>query len=114
FGSFDGGLAHLKDGNWTTYDTKSGLPSNRIRGLYETNDAHGGALWIATDAGIARMQDGKFASFGEAAGLPSLDTEAFCETTVFGGGRSLVVGTSNGIARRVGDRFVPVPVPKAL
>ena len=38
FGSFDGGLAHLRDGAWQVYDTKSGLPSDRIRGLLETAD----------------------------------------------------------------------------
>jgi diguanylate cyclase (GGDEF)-like protein len=114
FGSFDGGLAHLKDGVWKVYDTSSGLPSNRIRGLLETTDAKGTVLWIATDQGVARMQDGRIKVFGEASGLPSLDTEALCETTESHSGHSLLVGTSNGLARLVGDRFVPVPVPKAL
>jgi diguanylate cyclase (GGDEF)-like protein len=114
FGSFDGGLAYLRNGAWKVFDTTSGLPSNRIRGLLETVDAKGTVLWIATDLGIARMQDGRIKVFGEASGLPSLDTEALCETMDANGQRSLLVGTANGLARLVGDRFVPVPVPKAL
>jgi len=101
-------------GLWKTWTTASGLPSNRIRGLYESSGARDDGLWIATDAGLARLRNGAITTFGEAAGLPNLDTEAFCETDVFGGEKTLVVGTSNGIARRDGERFVAIPIPKAL
>ena len=114
FGSFDGGVAYLKDGAWKVFDKASGLPSNRIRGLLETAGAHGTVLWIATDAGVARMQHGQIKVFGEGSGLPSLDTEGLYETTQAHGQHSLLVGTANGLARLVGDRFVPVAVPKAL
>ena len=60
------------------------------------------------------MRSGQIKIYGEASGLPSLDTEALCETTDRNGKRSLLVGTANGLASLVGDRFVPVPVPKAL
>ena len=113
-GSFDGGLAHLRDGKWTVFDTRSGLPSNRVRGLLETSDAQGTVLWIATDLGVARLQQGRIKVFGAASGLPSLDTEALYETTDEKGQRSLLVGTAAGLARLVGDRFVSVPVPKAM
>ncbi len=113
-GSFDGGLAHFKDGAWRVYDSRDGLPSRRIRGLLEGKDASGSVLWIATDKGIARLQDGKMRTFGLDSGLPSLDTEALFEATDADGKHSLLVGTSNGMARLVGDRFEIVPVPKAL
>lgn len=113
-GSFDGGLAHLKDDAWNVIDRHDGLPSNRVRGLLETKDAHGMVLWIATDKGVARLQGGKIKVFDLSSGLPSLDTEALLEATDANGQRSLLVGTSNGMARLVGDRFVVVPVPKAL
>jgi diguanylate cyclase (GGDEF)-like protein len=113
-GSYDGGLAHLRDGVWNIIDTKNGLPSNRIRGLLETADAHGSVLWIATDLGVARLQSGRIKVFGTASGLPDLDTEALCETTDANGEHSLLVGTAKGMARLVGDRFVSVPVPKSL
>src|SRR5258706_11057473 len=114
-GSFDGGLAHLRDGQWTLTGTAEGLPSNRIRGLLETTDASGeSVLWIATDRGVARRARGRVDVFGEGSGLPSLDTEGLCETTLVGGERALVVGTVNGMARFTGDRFVPVPVPRQI
>ena len=111
-GSFDGGLAYLQDDRWTTYDLDDGLPSNRIRGLMETPD--GKTLWIATDHGVARLQDGKIRSYAEGSGLPSLDTEALCLVLEADGVRRLNVGTSNGMAHLVGERFEPVPVPAAL
>ena len=114
-GSFDGGLAHLRDGQWTLTGTAEGLPSNRIRGLLETTDASGETvLWIATDRGVARRARGRMDVFGEGSGLPSLDTEGLCETTLVSGERALVVGTVNGMARFTGDRFVPVPVPRQI
>lgn len=113
-GSFDGGLAHLRDGQWRIFDMKDGLPSNRIRGLLETTDAQGSVLWIATDHGVARLRNGRITAFAESSGLPSLDTEALCETTDAQGVRRLLVGTANGLARLVGDRFEVVPVPRAL
>ncbi|HEY5906427.1 MAG TPA: hypothetical protein VIZ31_00210, partial [Vicinamibacteria bacterium] len=114
-GSFDGGLAHLRDGRWTVTDTSSGLPSNRIRGLLETSDPSGKTtLWIATERGVARLQEGRLSVFGKGSGLPSLDTEALGETTDENGERTLLVGTAYGLARFVGDHFVPVPVPSKI
>jgi diguanylate cyclase (GGDEF)-like protein len=113
-GSFDGGLAHLRDGAWQTWTTDEGLPSNRIRGLLEVNGASGAILWVATDAGVAKLEGDRFTTYGLGAGLPSLDTEALFEATGDDGVRSLHVGTSRGLARLVGDRFELVPVPKEL
>ncbi|HEY6548586.1 MAG TPA: diguanylate cyclase, partial [Vicinamibacteria bacterium] len=114
-GSFDGGLAHLRDGRWTITDTSSGLPSNRIRGLLETSDPSGKTtLWIATERGVARLQEGRLSVFGEGSGLPSLDTEGLGETTDENGERTLLVGTAYGLARFVHDRFVPVAVPRQI
>jgi diguanylate cyclase (GGDEF)-like protein len=113
-GSFDGGLAHLRDGAWTVFGAADGLPSNRIRGLLETTEGDATVLWIATDRGVARLRGGRIDAFGLAAGLPNLDTEALYETTAADGTRTLLVGTSKGLARRVGEGFEPVPVPAQL
>jgi diguanylate cyclase (GGDEF)-like protein len=113
-GSFDGGLAHLKDGAWRIYDTTAGLPSNRIRGLLETTGADGTVLWIATDRGVARLEHGRITAFGEASGLPSLDTEGLAETVAVNGEHALLVGTTHGLARFAGERFEAVPVPRQL
>jgi diguanylate cyclase (GGDEF)-like protein len=111
-GSFDGGLSYLQDGRWQVYGAREGLPSNRVRGLLETDD--GKTLWIATDRGVTRLQDGRMRSWSEGSGLPSLDTEALCFVLEADGVRRLNVGTANGMAHLVGDRFEPVAVPKAL
>ena len=115
-GSFDGGLARLRDGEWSSIvDTSSGLPSNRVRGLLETtNDAGRTVLWVATDNGVARLEDGRVTAYAAGSGLPSLDTEALCETSAANGERTLYVGTANGMARFAGDRFVAVPVPRQI
>ncbi len=114
-GSFDGGVAHLRDGTWTITDTTDGLPSNRVRGVLEVETQGGGtALWIATENGVARLENGRLTVFGQASGLPSLDTEALCETTDEHGVRTLLVGTAFGLARFDGKRFVPVPVPSQI
>jgi diguanylate cyclase (GGDEF)-like protein len=113
-GTFDGGLAYLHDNEWKIIDKKSGLPSNRIRGLLETTNAQGKTvLWIATDQGVARMENGKISTFGASSGLPSLDTEGLCEA-VANGFHTLLVGTANGLARFENGRFVSVPVPKQI
>ena len=113
-GSFDGGVAHLRDGVWKIIDMNSGLPSNRIRGMLETSDSHGTVLWVATDAGVARVQDGRIESFGENEGLPSLDTEGLYETTGENGEHTMLVGTAQGLARFTGRRFEAMPVPREL
>jgi diguanylate cyclase (GGDEF)-like protein len=113
-GSFDGGLALLRDGAWTITDKDSGLRSNRIRGLLETTGAGGAVLWIATDRGVARLQDGRVSTYGKEAGLPDEDTEALGEVTGANGERTLLVGTSQGLARLEGGRFVRVPVPQQI
>jgi diguanylate cyclase (GGDEF)-like protein len=112
-GTFDGGLAYLRDGKWKAWSTKDGLPSNLIRGLLETIDVNGDSvLWIATDNGLAELKDGKIVrTFSAKDGLPSLDTEALYQSRIE---RGLIVGTSNGLARLVGDRFEPVAVPQQL
>ncbi len=110
FGTFDGGLAHLRDGIWTITSASKGLPSNRVRGLLETADG----LWIATEGGVARLRDGRLTVYGAGSGLPSLDTEGLCETTLLDGTRQLVVGTTQGLARFDGSRFVPVDGPAPL
>src|SRR5581483_2446474 len=37
FGTYGGGLVRLKNGQWTTFDTKSGLPNNTVWRLLESS-----------------------------------------------------------------------------
>jgi PAS domain S-box-containing protein len=56
-GTFGGGLTRFQHGRFTTFDTKDGLPSNRIRSLAADRD---GSLWIGTDNGLAHRQGDRF------------------------------------------------------
>jgi ligand-binding sensor domain-containing protein/signal transduction histidine kinase len=53
----DGGVTRYRDGAFTTYTTKDGLPGNWTFGLRQTDD---GELLIRTSQGLARWRDGQF------------------------------------------------------
>jgi len=50
FGSFDGGVSRLEQGQWTIYNVASGLPSDEVRAL--ALDKHN-RVWAATSGGVA-------------------------------------------------------------
>ena len=70
-----------------------------------------GSVWCGTDgAGIFRWQAERMSQFGTEQGLTSPHVAALLEDRH----TNLWAGTSDGLFRRVGDRFVPVPGPTAL
>jgi ligand-binding sensor domain-containing protein len=66
-GTHGRGLMRYKDGHFTTYTTKDGLPSDYI--LVLENDNQGG-IWVGTDKGLSRFKDGSFTTFTIDHGLP--------------------------------------------
>jgi PAS domain S-box-containing protein len=56
-GTYGGGLTRIHRGRFTNFDTRNGLPSNRIRSLAADRD---GSLWIGTENGLAHRQDDRF------------------------------------------------------
>ncbi len=83
-GTFDGGLARLKNGHVTRYTTANGLFND---GVFQILDDDLGNLWMSCDLGIYRvnkrelidMAEGKLTSissiaFGKADGLRTLDS----------------------------------------
>jgi ligand-binding sensor domain-containing protein len=55
------GLNRLKDGKFTGYTEKDGLPHPTIEALgIDEQDA----LWIGTRRGVSRFKDGRFTSYG--------------------------------------------------
>jgi signal transduction histidine kinase/ligand-binding sensor domain-containing protein len=60
------GLAHFKDGRYTLFTEKDGLPDDTVHSVHQ--DAEG-TLWIATVGGLCRFRDGRFASFAGRGGL---------------------------------------------
>jgi signal transduction histidine kinase/ligand-binding sensor domain-containing protein/DNA-binding NarL/FixJ family response regulator len=98
FGTQGSGLAHLERDQWTTYDTSSGLPSNTIISLLETD--HGDAaraLWVGTwGGGVARLVDGQWTTFDTTSGLPNDAVASLLESRGSDGSRALWVGTRGG------------------
>ena len=60
-------MTRVKDGKFTAYTEREGLPSNSVRALYEDPD---GVLWIGTyDGGLGRFKDGRFTRYTTREGL---------------------------------------------
>ncbi|MBB5208334.1 ligand-binding sensor domain-containing diguanylate cyclase [Chiayiivirga flava] len=99
------GLNRLADGRFTALFREQGLASDGVLSLMEDRD---GALWVGSyDAGITVLRDGAAPQrIGPADGLPAPQVRALLQTrdgTVWAGG-------PRGLARREGERFVPVPL----
>ncbi|ROR32902.1 ligand-binding sensor domain-containing protein [Inmirania thermothiophila] len=56
-GTWGGGLARLKDGQWTNFTMDEGLPGNHIFMLHVDRR---GRLWVGTNNGLTRYEDGRF------------------------------------------------------
>jgi signal transduction histidine kinase/CheY-like chemotaxis protein len=112
FGTFGGGLHRLQDGNWTSYDTSNGLPSNRVWCVERDVDEAGAPfVWAGTESGLAAVRDGVLRVYTVADGLPcdrvrdvlpSRAADGSCELLVatFGGG---VVKLAGGLWTRLLD-----------
>jgi signal transduction histidine kinase len=60
-GTYGGGLNRLRDGRWTSFTTKDGLPDGAITALLEDRN---GTLWVGTRRGLCRLVDGTFQPVG--------------------------------------------------
>jgi ligand-binding sensor domain-containing protein len=66
-GTWGGGLTHVKDGGFTTFNTdNSGLSGQVVKAIWQDRE---GAIWIGTDAGLNRFKDGKFTGWRTGDGL---------------------------------------------
>jgi signal transduction histidine kinase/ligand-binding sensor domain-containing protein/CheY-like chemotaxis protein len=103
FGTYGGGLASLLDGDWTIYDTSSGLPSNQIRCLLETEDRAGSSLWVGTSGGgVARLKAGRWTVYDVANGLPD-DNICCLLASTRDGSQTIWAGTYGGGLARLED-----------
>lgn len=77
-GTFGSGVARLRDGRWTVYSTKDGLPDDSVNALRLDREGH---LWVGTSGGLARIELGRddeprVSSFPELRGVA---VNAICE-----------------------------------
>ncbi|MDQ2949025.1 MAG: histidine kinase [Acidobacteriota bacterium] len=66
-GTWSGGAIRYKDGIFTSYTTREGLPGNAVVRIDEGPD---GTIWIFTDRGLSKWKDGKLTLLAPKAGSP--------------------------------------------
>jgi ligand-binding sensor domain-containing protein/signal transduction histidine kinase len=106
-GTERGGLTRYFHGEFTTYTTQDGLPSDNIGGIYRDSR---GLLWIGTELGVVSFRDGKFRTYTKADGLPANSAANFIEDAE----GTLWVGTPNGLARWQDGRFTSLTIEDGL
>jgi len=91
-GTWGGGLARYKDGQWRNFTTADGLPANHIFMLYlDPLDR----LWIGTSRGLSRMtEEGRFVNLTMADGLYADNVFSMA----YSGDGSFWVGSFGGVA----------------
>lgn len=95
-GTWGGGLARFKDGQWTNYTTADGLPGNHVFSLFRDRSER---LWVGTNRGLALMRpNGGFRVFTTADGLYANNVFAMTQ----GGDGAFWVGSFGGVAHLKG------------
>lgn len=95
-----GGVARLREGNFTSFTVRQGLSSDVVNCLAADAD---GAVWIGTVFGLNRWQGDRLTVFSAADGLPNEDVTALaCDLR-----GTLWVGTRRHLFVKEGDRFRP-------
>jgi signal transduction histidine kinase/ligand-binding sensor domain-containing protein len=103
-GTWGGGLFRFAGNHFTQFSMREGLAGNIVRNVQVTRD---GSLWIATDGGVSHLVNGKFHNFTVADGLSSIRVLAVYQDHL----DRIWAGTSRGIDRLAGERFVSVRTP---
>ena len=86
----DRGLVSYKDGNVQVFTVESGLPSNRVRTVYECKD---GSMIACCTGGLALIKDGEVTKvYDDGSGIANLEILTACEMD----NGDLVIGTDGG------------------
>lgn len=102
------GLTKLRDGVFTRYTTRDGLPHNNIKVILE---GASGALWLGTYGGLARLAEGRFTAYTEREGFTGEHIRALYED----GDGALWIGTTDaGLHRFKDGRFTAVTTRDGL
>ena len=104
FATSNGGVHRLKDGEWKTFDTDTGLATNETRALLESfSDAGEQIIWIGRRNGLSKLIGEKIENFDEKDGLQDKRVRTVIETKDKSGEKTLWIGTYRGIAVWKGD-----------
>ena len=105
-GTFGGGLSRMKDGQFTIYTTRDGLPDDVVRKL--SSDGQGG-MWIGTEQGLSHFAGGKFRSFRAEDGVGAGNVDALYRDR----DQNIWVSMSGDALFRIkDDRIVPMVLPE--
>ena len=99
-----GRLTRYRNGKFTTFTKKDGLPDTSINSI--TQDKYG-AIWVVAGVYVNRFQDERFTNYSPRQGLP---IEAL--RVIYCGRDGDIYVAGFGVSRREGDRFVPVFEPR--
>jgi len=107
-GSLNQGLSQFRGGQWHTFTTKDGLPSNTISAI-TGNTA--GEIFVGTPNGLAELKNEHWIAYTAHDGLPPGTVESLS----YADADTLWIGTSKGISfLRSGAVHVPLEAPNAL
>ena len=99
-GGDGGGLCRFRDGVFTRYTVRDGLPSNSIRMIGQDTK---GRLWIGTTEGLCRYHGGRFTVFKTEDGLANNTVYAMHQAA----DGVIWFGTQGGLTRHVAGTFRP-------
>jgi len=107
-GTLKEGLSRFRGGQWQTFTTKDGLPSNTISAI-AGNGA--GRTFVGTPNGLAELKNDHWIAYTAHDGLPP----GTVESLFLDDADTLWIGTSKGISfLRSGKVHVPLGAPNAL
>jgi PAS domain S-box-containing protein len=107
-GTLNAGLSRFRAGQWHTFTTKDGLPSNTISAI-TGNGA--GKIFVGTPNGLAELKNNHWTAYTAHEGLPPGTVESLFQDNA----DTLWIGTSRGISfLRSGEVHVPLGAPNAL
>ena len=107
-GTLNEGLSRFRGGQWHTFTTKDGLPSNTISAI-AGNGA--GRIFVGTPNGLAELKNDHWIAYTAHDGLPP----GTVESLFLDDADTLRIGTSKGISfLRSGEVHVPLGAPNAL
>jgi diguanylate cyclase (GGDEF)-like protein len=113
----DQGLARLREGRWTSYDSRIGFPAMSIAALRPGPWKGREGVWAATfGAGLVRIDedDGGWEVFGTSSGLPSGYLYTLLTTGSAAEEPMLWIATTGGLARLDRDRWHTIDSRRGL
>jgi signal transduction histidine kinase/ligand-binding sensor domain-containing protein len=105
--TYVGGLTRFKEGRFSVYTTREGLPDDQVLCLHEDRQ---GRLWIGTRGGLASFDGRSFTTYGTRQGL--LDPRVW--TVAEDAGGALWIGTDGGLNRLADGRMTALTARDGL